>query len=237
MRTYHIFPLSDQAVSLSFGNVISELYNSRVLAIRNWFGNNPFPGVLDLVTAYSSVTVFYDPVNVKKYCGDQTCVEFISERLEQAVRSVADEPMQKPTPIRVPVCYDAEFGLDLGSVCKLTHLSEEEVIKIHSGNIYRVYMIGFLPGFPYMGEMDTRLQVPRRPSPRQVVEAGGVGLAGRQTGIYPVNSPGGWQIIGQTPLRLFDKCKSPVSLLQAGDAVQFYRISKTDFLSLRATQP
>ena len=131
--------------------------------------------------------------------------------------------------IKIPVCYAPTFGWDLAEIAAQTGLLLSEIIEIYTSVKYKVYMIGFLPGFAYMGEVDERIAVPRKREPRLKIEPGCVGIAGRQTGIYPLASPGGWQIVGRTPLKLFDKNKSEAVLLKAGDEIQFFSISEDEF--------
>jgi inhibitor of KinA len=137
--------------------------------------------------------------------------------------------------VRIPVCYAQQFAPDIASLAALHGISIEEVIAIHSGTNYRVYMIGFLPGFPYMAMVNKKIQTPRLPKPRARVPAGAVGIAGAQTGIYPTDSPGGWQLIGQTPLKIFDLAKDNPVLLQPGDEVQFYPVSIEEFQTFQTT--
>jgi inhibitor of KinA len=137
---------------------------------------------------------------------------------------------------RIPVCYDPSFGYDLYSVAEEKQLTVEEVIKVHTSEVYRVYMIGFLPGFPYMASVNERIEVSRKPKPRTLVKSGSVGLAGRQTGIYPMDSPGGWQIIGRIPMKLFDRNRPGSQIIKAGDYVQFYPIALKEFLTLSQTK-
>ena len=135
--------------------------------------------------------------------------------------------------IKVPICYDEEFGIDLDRIAKEKKLSKEEIIQLHTGKKYKVYMLGFLPGFPYMGAVDEKIAMPRKAQPIMVT-GGSIGIAGKQTGIYPFTSPGGWNIIGITPLRLFDQSKDEPTLLRTGDLVEFYSISKDEFLKMRS---
>ncbi len=135
--------------------------------------------------------------------------------------------------VHIPVCYEPSLGPDLELVASEKQLAIEEIIRLHSGRAYRVYMIGFLPGFPYMAAVDDRIVMSRKNKPRAVIPAGSVGLAGLQTGIYPLDSPGGWQIIGRTPVKLFDKDNTNFLRINAGDAVQFYAVSRTEFDKLQ----
>jgi inhibitor of KinA len=225
-NTYQIYSLGDRAAVLDMGNSISETFNSKILAMQDQLRQHPFTGLKDLVAAYSSLTVLYDPFIIHKTHNlRSTAFEFVKARLEEAWPLA--EPMNNAPArvVSVPVCYDPKFGYDLEEVAQAKNISTEEVVLIHSSDVYRVYMLGFLPGFAYMGKLDERLAMPRKTVPREQVWPGSVGIAGRQTGIYPLPSPGGWQIIGRTPLKLFNPVHEPPVLLKAGDEVRFYPIS------------
>jgi len=236
MKNYSIFPLGDSAITIDLGNHIDEIFNIKALALHSWLIEHPVPGCLDIIMAYSSVTLFYDAAGVvaRGLGGHPGAYALLEALLEQAWRETEDADNPEPVEGRVvsiPVCYEGEYAPDLGSVAREKGLSPEEVIQLHTGILYRVYMMGFLPGFPYLGILDQRLTVPRKSQPAPVV-AGGVGIAGRQTGIYPLNSPGGWQIIGRTPVRLFDPAAGSPLLLQAGDQVRFQPIGAAEFQRL-----
>ena len=221
-----IYSLGDSALTLDLGNCIEEDLNARVLAVHDWLESHPLEGVFDRIVAYSSVSVFYDPTRIF----DRTAV---SAWLSEAWHLTAAASLRGDgRDIRIPVCYEGEYAPDLEAVAREKGISPGEIIEIHSSIAYRIYMIGFLPGFPYMGKIDPRLEVPRKPRPVPVI-AGGVGIAGMQTGVYPLNSPGGWQIIGRTPVRLFDRNTDPPILLRIGDQVRFYPVSTAEFLSWR----
>jgi inhibitor of KinA len=153
----------------------------------------------------------------------------LKELLEPILNQVTDNGELMGRTLKIPVCYEAAFAPDLAELATEKNLTTDEVIRLHTNTVYRVYMIGFLPGFPYMGKVDGRMATPRRSSPRTSIPAGSVGIAGEQTGIYPLSSPGGWNIIGRTPIRLFDKDRPEPVLLQPGDAVQFYSITEDEF--------
>ena len=247
---YSIFPLGDSAITIDLGNCIDEQLNSRALAVHDWLQAHRFPGILDIIVAYSSVSIYYDPTVVR--CGEgnySNGVFYGLERLFIRAWEETEAAFGKETgPLtdagaegkkagweerghffRIPVCYEGEYAPDLEWVAREKGLSTGEVIGLHSSIIYRVYMIGFLPGFPYLGRIDNRLEIARKQSPVPVA-AGGVGIAGMQTGIYSLNSPGGWQIIGRTPMILFNSQEDPPIRLQAGDRVQFYPMSKAEFV-------
>jgi inhibitor of KinA len=227
--TFEIFPLGDAAVTLDMGNTISESLNQKALAIQRWLLAHPFEGLKDCLVAYSSITVLYNPAVIKKYYRPaQPVFAWVAGRLREAFEKGMQIPIEKREVIRIPVCYEQPYAPDLPALAEQKQLSINEVVTIHTAGIYNVYMIGFLPGFSYMGEVSPSIAVPRKQSPTQVI-AGSVGIAGSQTGIYPLNSPGGWQIIGRTPLKLFDPFVPEPVKLQAGDRVQFYAITKNEF--------
>lgn len=214
--------MGDGAITIDLGNRLSETLNGKVLAMHQWLQQNSFEGLKDIITAYSSLTILYDPSFVKShYQPANTVFEWVQERLVTAYRQSGSSVMGTPVKHRIPVYYGAENGADLAALALEKQLTPEEVIRLHTSKIYRVYMIGFLPGFSYMAEVDERIALPRKEKPI-LVPAGSVGIAGSQTGIYPFNSPGGWNIIGRTPLQLFNaQAQNPV-LLKAGDEVEFF---------------
>jgi inhibitor of KinA len=244
LSPYRIFPLGDSAITLDFGNVIDERINEQVISIFRWFQQDPLPGMLDAVPAYSSLTIYYDVFQLqKRIASTNTISEWFTAEIERRLQSFVPGNMLPSRFIRIPVCYEKEFALDIGEIAVIKAHSIEQLVQMHTSIVYKVYMLGFLPGFAYMGEVDKQMEMPRRIEPRQRVEAGSVGIAGRQTGIYPLASPGGWQIIGRTPVKLFEASsfqaaatgtkqevfEDPICLLHPGDQVQFYSISKNEF--------
>ena len=197
--------------------------------MQQWLLQHPFEGLKDCLVAYSSLTVLYNPYVIKTYYHvNATVFDWVSGRLQQAFEQSVQTEANNREIIRIPVCYEAPYCPDLQELAQQKQLTTNEVISIHTADTYNVYMIGFLPGFSYMGEVNERIAVPRKQNPIPVI-AGSVGIAGSQTGIYPLNSPGGWQIIGRTPLKLFDPFEPEPVKLQAGDRVQFYSITKKEF--------
>ena len=250
LNSLTIFPLGDAAITLDLGACIDEHHNIRALAIHDWLQAHRFPGILDIIVAYSSVSVFYDPAVVwaSGLTGSKRVGPWIEELLWRGWVATGDvvgafagsasgleagdaAESARPHPFRVPVCYEGDYAPDLEEVARQQGLSAREVVELHCAGVYRVYMIGFLPGFPYLGTVDRRLEVPRKARPVPVT-AGGVGIAGKQTGIYPLNSPGGWSIIGRTPVKLFDPEADPPVFLRTGDRVEFYAISTGEFQRL-----
>jgi inhibitor of KinA len=230
MNDISIFQLGDQALTLSLPSGPLEENHQRIIAIKDWLLTNYFQGLLDIVVAGNSITLIYDADKIKHTSLIQSPFCHVANMLREAYRQSAHEQTRKETKFfRIPVCYEQPFAPDLDFVCTQASHDKETIIRIHTEKIYRVWMIGFLPGFPYLGEVDSRIVVPRKTSPRAKVEAGSVGIAGLQTGIYPLDSPGGWQIIGKTPLRLFTTHAMPPVLLEPGDTVRFYSISREEF--------
>ena len=207
-----IRPASDRSLLVFFSEEISLQAHRQVLCLLRAFPALP-PGILNLHPAYASVIIDFDPRR-------RTAAEV--ERLVRE-RFAASEAVTEiePRTIEIPVRYGGDFGPDLAEVARHTGLTPERVVELHSAASYLVYFLGFSPGFPYLGGLPPELATPRLPSPRKRVAAGSVAIGGRQTGIYPADSPGGWRIIGRTPLRLFDAEASAPALLRAGDLVRF----------------
>ncbi|NJE04871.1 5-oxoprolinase subunit PxpB [Thermococcus sp. M36] len=215
-------PAGDSALLLSFGEVIDEGINDRVHAIARAIEKASPGWLVEVVPAYSSLLVVYDPIKTSY------------TQVEDAVKSFLDAGIKsfEGRLVEVPVVYGGEYGPDIEFVAEHNGLTVDDIIEIHSRPVYRVHFLGFLPGFPYLGGMDERIATPRLERPRLKVPAGSVGIAGKQTGIYPLESPGGWRLIGRTPLRLFDPSKEPPTLLQPGDRVRFVPIDEEEFREL-----
>lgn len=200
------------------------------MALHHAFQQNKFTGFIETVPAYASLAVFYDTsIIYTVYPVTTTAFDLVKNITEQLVKNIHTAAIIKGLTINIPVYYN---GVDLETIATQHQLSVEEVIRIHTSKSYRVFMIGFLPGFAYMGKVDERIATPRHATPRINVQAGSVGIADLQTGIYPLASPGGWQLIGQTPLKIFDQQKKDPCLFSAGDRVQFISISKAAFNKL-----
>jgi len=226
---YKIFPLGDAALIIDFGNIIDESINKLVHAVFYQLQKDPIPGVIETVPAYCSLTIYYDVLFIRKKTGaKETAFKWIAEKVKEYLSGERIEVEENGALIRIPVCYENEYGPDLNFIAMQNKISVEEIIHLHISTTYRVFMLGFLPGFAYMGMVNEKIATPRKQFPAPV-EAGSIGIAGRQTGIYPLNSPGGWQIIGRTPLQLFDKGKNDPTLFKTGDTVQFYSITKDEF--------
>lgn len=227
--SYRIFFIGDSAVTIDFGNVIDQDLNKKAIALFNHLSQHPFEGMIEALPAYSSVTIYFDiPLLRKKIPAGRNLYEWTAKELRKLMSTDLADTVTGENLIRIPVCYEKEFANDVQWIAEQKNISVGEIIHLHKLKPYRVYMLGFLPGFAYMGQVDEQIAVPRKPQP-QAIRAGSVGIAGRQTGIYPLNSPGGWQIIGRTPLKMFDKDKGELCLLRAGDHVEFYSITKDEF--------
>lgn len=229
LSTYNIYALSERAAIIDLGNSISETLNNKTLAMHEWLQRSPFNGLKDMVAAYSSLTVLYDPYVVHEQFPGSTAFEFVKQKLAEAWACTGSHEQAPARNLSIPVCYDPVLGYDLKLVAAAKNISPDELIRLHCSTVYRVYMLGFLPGFAYMGRVDERLVMPRRQVPREHVEAGSVGIAGWQTGIYPLDSPGGWQIIGRTPVKLFNAFAETPVMMAAGDTVSFYSISLEEY--------
>lgn len=228
-------PLGDQAVLVSFGNSISQELSQAVYSLYHALRKNADPSWLDIIPAYASVTVVFD---AKQLAGQSGSPYEVQVKEIRTVAELATETQIKEyRKVRIPVCYHPDFALDSANICKRMKLTEEALIALHTEKSYFVYMIGFLPGFAYMGSVDPRMASPRLDKPRTLVPKGSVGIAGFQTGIYPFDSPGGWNIIGRTPLNMFDLEKEEPALLQPGDEVHFYAIDKDIFNEMQQQQP
>lgn len=225
---YSIFPLGDTALTIDFGNTIDLSLNLKVQSLYHLLLDKNWKEVLDIVPAYSSISIYYDLCAITFRDAEKTAFEWMAEKIEDLTGEEVQLYKETNRSIKVPVCYSLKYGTELEELAHHKGLSVKEVIQIHTSKPYRVYMLGFLPGFAYMGDVDESISMARRPVPKKVI-AGSVGIAGKQTGIYPLACPGGWQIIGRTPLILFDQQQPNPVLFQQGDEVTFYSISEDEF--------
>lgn len=214
----------ETALSVELGEGIDLAVNRRVHALHRALKQRALPGILSMNPTYRSLFLQYDPT----VCSFERLMTIIQEPF----CGLEDFPQGCGSILEVPVCYGGEFGPDLAEVAAFHGLTEEEVVRRHTAPTYHVYMIGFTPGFPYLGGLDPMLFTPRKAAPRPKVPAGSVGIAEQQTGIYPIESPGGWQLIGRTPLKLFDVHRDPPFLVEAGMAVRFYAVSREAYENL-----
>jgi inhibitor of KinA len=218
--TFH--PLGDSALTVDFTDEYSdrERLLARALSVAEALEEANIPGVIDVTSAYESVAVFFDPVRIE---GD------VEEKIRALVASAGVRVSRKRRRIEIPVCYDADFALDLARVEVETNLSADTIIALHSSAEFVVACVGFMPGFPFLAGLPEKLRTTRLATPRTKVPAGSVAIARTQAGVYPVESPGGWNLIGRTPLRLFDANANPPALLQAGNRVRFRGITRNEF--------
>jgi len=221
--------MGDRSVLVELGDEISPRINRRVREFSVSCMKNRLEGLIDIVPAYRSFLIIYDPFKLNPV--------IIKNRMEDIQRKIEGIEIPKPKTLEIPVVYGGEYGPDIEWVARYHAIRVEEAIKLHTGTTYQVYMIGFMPGFPYMGELPESLATPRRETPRTVIPQGSVAIAQRQTGIYPVESPGGWQILGRTPLKLFSPLRSPPTLLEMGDLVKFFSIEEEEFKRWRQWKP
>lgn len=224
-----ISQISETSALIEFGKEISTDINKKVRTFCSYLDEHPFTGMIEYVPAFASVSIIYNPLEIN----NESPYEAIKSILNDILSKLDFTSPDKEHIVEIPVCYGGEFGPDIEHVAKINNLTVEDVIKIHSEGKYLVYMIGFAPGFPYLGGMSEKISAPRRETPRQAIPAGSVGIAGMQTGLYPIETPGGWQLIGRTPLKMFDLNGNPKSILKAGDIAKFYPISYEEYLKLK----
>ena len=222
-----ISPVGDCAISIDFGQAIDPKINRQIRQVIEQIKLLQLDGIIELVPTYCALLVQYDAM---VYTYSDIC-RTINPILQE---SVTDSANERVTIVEIPTIYGGEYGPDLGFVASHNHISEAEVVSIHSGADYLVYMLGFIPGFTYLGGMDPRIATPRLSSPRTLIPAGSVGIAGEQTGTYPSDSPGGWQIIGRTPVTMYDMSKEQAALLQAGDYVRYVSIDENEFHRIKS---
>lgn len=233
-QEFKIYALNEQAVTLVFGHEIHGTTASKISNFSRLLNSKPFIGFTNSVPAYTTLSIFYDVLRVMKSdLPGENGFDKVSNYLKSLKSNNQNDVSDVSKLITLPVFYGGEYGPDLEEVSGMTNFSIEELINLHCAAIYKVYMIGFVPGFAYLGGMDERLASPRKLKPRAAVPAGSVGIAGKQTGVYPLETPGGWQIIGQTPLKMFDANRPQPSLLKAGDEVKFQSLSLHEFNDLR----
>ncbi|MEI6785846.1 MAG: 5-oxoprolinase subunit PxpB [Verrucomicrobiota bacterium] len=231
-------PLGDAAVVLTFEHSLDEALLAPVRAVADAIERERLEGVADVVPAFATVTVFYDPVQIKSYAGLCAALQVCVQRAAGSVGDGAGAAglsgsgsgnQGAARVVEIPVCYHEEFGPDLSQVAKHASLTVGQIVVLHSGANYFVQAMGFAPGFAYLGGLPGRIHTPRRATPRTQVPAGAVGIGGALTGVYPLATPGGWNLIGRTPLRMFDPARPEPALLRAGDRVRFRVIHPKEF--------
>lgn len=214
-------PLGDTGIRIQFGNAIDPEINRHIRSYCQSLEKESIPGVIEWVPSYCAITIYYNPYIIQYHT--------LLQRLEKIAQQLQDLSTSPAEVVILPVLYGGEWGPDLLSVAQKNGLSTEEVVQLHSKPHYLTYMMGFLPGFPYLGGMTDKIATPRLEVPRQRVPSGSVGIAGSQTGVYPLESPGGWRIIGRTPVRLYDPHREVPILLKTGNYIQFRPIDEEEY--------
>lgn len=226
------FPVGDQAIAVRFGTTMSQGLHNIIQTFMLNLDEHPFDWMGEAIPAFTMVTLTYDPFFIyTKFDATLSPYELVKAAIRSRLRDINwDQASQLDArTVNIPVCYGGEWGPDLDHVAAVNGLSPGEVIRIHSEGVYLVHMIGFAPGFPYLGGLSKKISTPRRETPRLVIPKGSVGIAGDQTGVYPLETPGGWQLIGRTPINLFNPSSETPSLLKAGDFVRFVPISSSEW--------
>lgn len=218
---FRYLPAGDSALVVEVGNEIDPAINQSIRGLLLTLQQRNIAGIREYVPTYRSLMILYDPAVL--------WFDELVEHVKNVESHLEAASLPEPNILEVPVLYGGEFGPDIEFVAEHAHLSVEEVIALHTGRNYLVYMLGFTPGFCYLGGMSEKLETPRLATPRTKIPAGSVGIAGKQTGVYPIDSPGGWQLIGRTPLCLFEPQRDPAVLITAGDYVRFVQIDKTEY--------
>ncbi|WP_191561518.1 5-oxoprolinase subunit PxpB [Metabacillus idriensis] len=230
---FNLSPLGDNAIIIELGKKIEMNIHEHVQRVFEYFNKKSPEWVIECIPAFTTVTLFYNPLKVSKTNQHALPYQIVSAYITESMKKLNSSNSSVGRTVEIPVCYGGELGPDLNFVAEHNSLSVNEVIQIHSANEYLVYMIGFAPGFPYIGGMSEKIAAPRRKSPRLKIPAGSVGIAGTQTGIYPIETPGGWQLIGQTPVKLFQPESETPTLLKAGDTIKFKPISYEQYLEVK----
>jgi KipI family sensor histidine kinase inhibitor len=225
MQNIRILTEGDSSLLVEFGKEISPEINQKITAAVQLLKEQHIEGVVDLIPAFCSLLINYDPRVIS--------FEEISKRVQQIIKLDARAGQQRKRVFEIPVCYGGAYGPDLANIASHAGLTEEEVIQIHSSRDYLIYMLGFLPGFCYLGGLDERIHTPRLANPRIKINAGSVGIGGSQTGIYPLDSPGGWQLMGMTPVKTYDPEREDPILVEAGDYIRFVPIDEAEYKRIK----
>lgn len=231
INDWSFYNLGDHAIVFALEAKMDIMILQKIKKMNEFIIAKKVNGILDVIPSYHTLTIVYDIaifISSTQEVTNQLNI-FCKKMITEFENKLMEEKSNEPTIYKVPVCYENIFGIDLENISKTNCISCEEIIQIHTSQQYDVYSIGFLPGFTYMGMVDEKIKIARHDKPRNEVAAGSVGIAGLQTGIYPTTSPGGWQIIGRTPLKIFDPHPTKLAKFKVGDRIQFYAISKNEF--------
>ncbi|MCR8660139.1 5-oxoprolinase subunit PxpB [Paenibacillus endoradicis] len=238
---YSLLPLGEKAVIIRLGHEINEQTHYKVMSLLQYLEGESLHAVIEYVPAYCSITIHYNPIIMKITSLSNVSISRAMQRqLEHYIELFdtreSEANLSEHRVIEIPVCYGGTYGPDLSEVARYNDMTMDDVVQIHSGKSYLVHMLGFAPGFPYLGGMDKRIATPRKAIPSTRIIEGSVGIAGEQTGIYPVATPGGWRIIGRTPLRMFNPLDKVPTLVQAGDWIKFIPITVEQFRQISTSQ-
>ncbi len=225
MQNIKIVAAGDSSLLIEFGNEINEEINRKITTIVQLMRDQQIEGVVDVIPAFCSLLINYDPRIVS--------FEKMQRRMHALVKMDLKGGAGRKRIFEIPVCYGGEYGPDIGTIASHGGLTEKEVIEIHSSRDYLIYMLGFLPGFCYLGGLDERIHTPRLANPRVKINAGSVGIGGSQTGIYPLDSPGGWQLMGMTPVKTYDPSREVPILLEAGDYIRFVPVDEAEYRQIK----
>ena len=225
MKKAKILTAGDSALLIEFEQKIAPEINAQITAFVHLLKGQHIEGVTDLIPAFASLLINYDP-RVIRY-------KDLKARIEELLKIEVSEEAGEARVFEIPVCYGGEYGPDIANIAENAGISEQEVIDIHCSKDYLIYMLGFLPGFVYLGGLDERIHTPRLANPRISIPAGSVGIAASQTGIYPLNSPGGWQLLGMTPVKTYDPERETPILVEAGDYIRFVPVTEEEFLNIK----
>ena len=218
----------DRALVVEFGDTIEQAINSKIRSLTLAMESENIIGIIETIPTYRSLMVIYNPMIIQ--------FEELINKIKSIMTKMDDMKLPEAKVIEIPTLYGGEYGPDIKFVAEHNNISLEEVIKIHTSTEYLIYMIGFTPGFPYLGGMSDKIAAPRLQTPRSKIPIGSVGIAGSQTGIYPIESPGGWQLIGRTPVKLYDPYRKEPVLLNAGDYIKFVQIDELEYKNIEALE-
>ncbi len=231
---WKIYALGDHAIVFALDEKVDAIIINKIKSLHHFILSKKIAGIIDCIPSYHTLTLVYDATKIFTSANhtEAQLLSFVNKIMNEAKYAQTSFLKNHSTLTKIPVCYESDYALDIQNISIQKNISIQEIIKMHTAKIYEVYSIGFLPGFAYMGIVDEPIQMPRHEKPRAQVLAGSVGIAGVQTGIYPSNSPGGWQIIGRTPLTIFDPNPEVLAKFKVGDQIQFYAITKSEFEKL-----